>query len=97
MQTSLDPKWETLIDLTEVDTILRSCVHCGFCTSGCPTYQLLGDENDSPRGRIYLMKQVFEHFLAILIIPKYLLYNFYFFLFLLLTLLVSYQFHLIYS
>ena len=60
MQTSLDPKWETLIDLTEVDTILRSCVHCGFCTSGCPTYQLLGDENDSPRGRIYLMKQVFE-------------------------------------
>ena len=60
MQTSLDPKWEALIDLTEVDTILRSCVHCGFCTSGCPTYQLLGDENDSPRGRIYLMKQVFE-------------------------------------
>ena len=49
---------ETLIDLTEVDTILEA-VHCEFCTSGC-TYQLLGDENDSPRGRIYLMKQVFE-------------------------------------
>jgi glycolate oxidase iron-sulfur subunit len=44
----------------EADSILRSCVHCGFCTATCPTYQLLGDDLDSPRGRIYLMKQVLE-------------------------------------
>ena len=44
----------------EADSILRSCVHCGFCTATCPTYQLLGDELDSPRGRIYLMKEVLE-------------------------------------
>jgi len=44
----------------EADSILRSCVHCGFCTATCPTYQLLGDELDSPRGRIYLIKQVLE-------------------------------------
>ena len=44
----------------EADAILRSCVHCGFCLAACPTYQLLGDELDSPRGRIYLMKQVLE-------------------------------------
>lgn len=43
-----------------VDKILRSCVHCGFCNGTCPTYQILGDENDGPRGRIYLMKQMFE-------------------------------------
>jgi glycolate oxidase iron-sulfur subunit len=41
-------------------SILRSCVHCGFCTATCPTYQLLGDELDGPRGRIYLIKQVLE-------------------------------------
>ncbi|HOI52702.1 MAG TPA: 4Fe-4S dicluster domain-containing protein, partial [Azonexus sp.] len=40
--------------------ILRKCVHCGFCTATCPTYQLLGDELDGPRGRIYLIKQVLE-------------------------------------
>src|SRR5437763_5217261 len=44
----------------EADAILRACVHCGFCTATCPTYQLLGDELDGPRGRIYLMKQVLE-------------------------------------
>jgi glycolate oxidase iron-sulfur subunit len=44
----------------EADRILRSCVHCGFCTATCPTYQLLGDELDGPRGRIYLIKQMLE-------------------------------------
>jgi glycolate oxidase iron-sulfur subunit len=44
----------------EADAILRSCVHCGFCLSACPTYRLLGDELDGPRGRIYLMKQLLE-------------------------------------
>jgi glycolate oxidase iron-sulfur subunit len=44
----------------EAAEILRSCVHCGFCTATCPTYQLLGDELDGPRGRIYLIKQVLE-------------------------------------
>jgi len=45
---------------TEAESILRKCVHCGFCTATCPTYQLLGDELDGPRGRIYLIKQVLE-------------------------------------
>ncbi|MEF8701775.1 MAG: glycolate oxidase subunit GlcF [Candidatus Accumulibacter sp. UW26] len=44
----------------EADTILRSCVHCGFCTATCPTFQLLGDELDGPRGRIYLIKEMLE-------------------------------------
>jgi len=44
----------------EADSILRACVHCGFCTATCPTYQLLGDELDSPRGRIYLIKEMLE-------------------------------------
>src|SRR5260370_29894823 len=44
----------------EADSILRACVHCGFCTATCPTYQLLGDELDGPRGRIYLIKELLE-------------------------------------
>jgi glycolate oxidase iron-sulfur subunit len=47
-------------DLKEADKILRACVHCGFCTATCPTYVLLGDELDSPRGRIYLIKEMLE-------------------------------------
>src|SRR5947207_14019299 len=44
----------------EAEAILRKCVHCGFCTATCPTYQVLGDDLDSPRGRIYLMKRALE-------------------------------------
>ena len=47
-------------DIAESNKILRACVHCGFCTATCPTYVLLGDELDSPRGRIYLMKEMLE-------------------------------------
>jgi len=44
--------------IQEAERILRTCVHCGFCNATCPTYQLLGDERDGPRGRIYLMKEL---------------------------------------
>ena len=47
--------------IQEADRVLRTCVHCGFCNATCPTYQLLGDERDGPRGRIYLMKQMLEN------------------------------------
>src|SRR6201994_3231185 len=48
-------------DIAEADKILRACVHCGFCTATCPTYVLLGDELDSPCGRIYLIKDMLEN------------------------------------
>ncbi len=60
MQTSLAPWIRDTPEGKEADAILRKCVHCGFCTATCPTYQLLGDELDGPRGRIYLMKQLLE-------------------------------------
>ena len=60
MQTNINQKFQTNPDVAEAESILRSCVHCGFCTATCPTYQLLGDELDGPRGRIYLIKQVLE-------------------------------------
>jgi len=60
MQTNLADFIKDTPEGKEADSILRACVHCGFCTATCPTYQLLGDELDGPRGRIYLMKQVLE-------------------------------------
>ena len=60
MQTDIAPEFAGTADGTEAEAILRKCVHCGFCTATCPTYQLLGDELDGPRGRIYLIKQVLE-------------------------------------
>ena len=60
MQTHLAPQYQNTPEGREAEAILRKCVHCGFCTATCPTYQLLGDELDGPRGRIYLMKQVLE-------------------------------------
>ena len=60
MQTHLAPEYQNTPEGREAEAILRKCVHCGFCTATCPTYQLLGDELDGPRGRIYLMKQVLE-------------------------------------
>ena len=60
MQTHLSPEYQHTADGQEAEAILRKCVHCGFCTATCPTYQLLGDELDGPRGRIYLIKQVLE-------------------------------------
>jgi glycolate dehydrogenase iron-sulfur subunit len=60
MQTHLSPEFKETADGKEAAAILRKCVHCGFCNATCPTYQLLGDELDGPRGRIYLIKQVLE-------------------------------------
>ena len=61
MQTSFTLAQLTDPDIAEADKILRACVHCGFCTATCPTYVLLGDELDSPRGRIYLIKDMLEN------------------------------------
>ncbi|MFM9899852.1 MAG: glycolate oxidase subunit GlcF, partial [Polaromonas sp.] len=60
MQTNLSPDYKNSADALAAEAILRKCVHCGFCTATCPTYQLLGDELDGPRGRIYLIKQMLE-------------------------------------
>src|SRR5450432_1486480 len=60
MQTHLSPQLSETAEGKEAAAIVRKCVHCGFCNATCPTYQLLGDELDGPRGRIYLIKQVLE-------------------------------------
>jgi glycolate oxidase iron-sulfur subunit len=60
MQTTLSPEFAGSREGGEAEAILRKCVHCGFCNATCPTYQLLGDELDGPRGRIYLMKEMLE-------------------------------------
>ena len=60
MQTALADFIRDTVEGREADAILRSCVHCGFCTATCPTYLLLGDDQDSPRGRIYLIKAALE-------------------------------------
>ncbi|MEZ5559541.1 MAG: glycolate oxidase subunit GlcF [Pseudomonadales bacterium] len=60
MQTDLPQSFRDSARGARAEQILRSCVHCGFCNATCPTYQLLGDELDGPRGRIYLMKEMFE-------------------------------------
>ena len=60
MQTHLSSEYQHTADGQAAEAILRKCVHCGFCTATCPTYQLLGDELDGPRGRIYLIKEVLE-------------------------------------
>lgn len=60
MQTQLAPQFANTPEGLEAARILGKCVHCGFCTATCPTYQLLGDELDGPRGRIYLIKQIAE-------------------------------------
>ena len=60
MQTNIAEQYRNTALGQEADAILRSCVHCGFCTAHCPTYLLLGNETDSPRGRIYLIKRILE-------------------------------------
>lgn len=60
MKTELSNELLATAEGKEADAILRTCVHCGFCNATCPTYQLLGDEKDGPRGRIYLIKQLLE-------------------------------------
>lgn len=60
MQTNIHTQFKHMPEMDEAEEILRNCVHCGFCTATCPTYQELFDERDGPRGRIYLIKQLLE-------------------------------------
>ena len=60
MQTNIVERYADTDQGREAEAILRKCVHCGFCTATCPTYQLLGDELDGPRGRIYQIKDILE-------------------------------------
>ena len=60
MQTDFAPELLDRPAFSSSEAIIRKCVHCGFCTATCPTFVLLGEENDSPRGRIYLMKDMLE-------------------------------------
>jgi len=60
MQTKLSSEFKNSQDGKDAESILRACVHCGFCNATCPTYQILGDELDGPRGRIYLIKEMLE-------------------------------------
>lgn len=60
MQTNFSDSQRQQPHIREAEKVLRTCVHCGFCNATCPTYQLLGDERDGPRGRIYLMKELLE-------------------------------------
>ena len=60
MHTQLHPQWRDTAAGREAASIIRRCVHCGFCNTACPTYNLLGDERDGPRGRIYLVRQMLE-------------------------------------
>ena len=60
METTLAPEFAGTAQGQQAQEILRKCVHCGFCTAPCPTSQILGDERDGPRGRIYMIKQMVE-------------------------------------
>ena len=60
MQTIIANKYRNLPNINDAEEMLHRCVHCGFCNATCPTFQLLGDELDGPRGRIYLIKNILE-------------------------------------